>query len=51
VDELQEALEQATKGIAALATGPWIGRATQLDAAASVSSAQVREIRSPLPKV
>ena len=25
VDELQEALAQATKGIAALATGPWSG--------------------------
>jgi len=28
VDELQEALEPATKGIAALAAGPWSGRTT-----------------------
>jgi len=40
VDELQEALEQATKGIVALAAGPWSGLAFQSDAAASVGSAQ-----------
>jgi len=40
VEELQEALEQATKGIAALATGPWSGPATQSDGAASAGPAQ-----------
>jgi len=39
VDETQITLEQATKGIAALAAGPWSGRATQSNAAASVGSA------------
>ena len=36
VEELQEALEQVTKGIAAQAAGPWSGRAPQLGAAATV---------------
>jgi len=40
VEKLQEALKQATNGIAALAAGPWSGRATQSDAAASVGPAR-----------
>jgi len=40
VEELQEALEQATKGIAALVAEPRSGRATQSDAAASIGPAQ-----------
>jgi len=35
VEELQEALEQVRKGIAALAAGQWTGCTTQLDAAAA----------------
>jgi len=40
VEELQEVLEQVTKGIAALAAGPSGGRATESDAAASVGPLQ-----------
>jgi len=38
VEELQEVLEQATKRIATLATGPWSGRAAHPGAAAMVDS-------------
>jgi len=39
VGELQEALAQVTKGIAALAAGPWSGRAALQDTASSVGCA------------
>ena len=40
VNELQEVLEQATKGIAALAAGSWSGRTAQLVASAMANSAR-----------
>ena len=40
VEQLQEALEQATKGIAALTAGSWSGRAAQPGVLAMVDSAR-----------
>jgi len=45
VEELQEALEQASKGIATLAAGPWSGRAAQPDTAAMAGSARGTDAR------
>jgi len=50
VDELLEALGQVAKGIAALATGPWSGRATQSDAATPVGSVQGACAKKPASK-
>jgi len=46
VEEAQEPLEQATKGIAVLTTGPWSGQATQPGAAATVNSVRGTHTRN-----
>jgi len=50
VDDLQEALKQATKGIAALAAGPGVAEPLNRMLLPLSALFKVSQVRSPLPK-